>query len=549
MHFKPFRSLALAAIPLLPATLLADTPASTQWIVTSAKVSGGGNDYVTSLRIVNPNAAAVEVDMYFLPQTPLDASNNALGDNSAAPKVAVTVPANSTLALDDVLASKFGTAGAGGIRIESFAATGGLNPAPAGVWVLSQTLVVNAKNQAGTPGTNGFAIPSQNQDQVVAVGETAYVPYISGSPSTTPPSGYRTNLFLLSTNATGTTGVTVTLRKGDGTSLGSKNITLGKLSQTQINNIASFFGYVPAASDTNLTALVTVTSGGPVATGASIIDNAIGSISYAPPVKMPVANNGAYGLILDDGGTAFRGAPTSSTARSTSSRAGIVIPSCGGQDTLFFIQGFGTDSRPEHDVHEERGRQHVLRGNPGRRLRHNGATFSGTIQTNFDGTDLRHPDVHARRRARRQPVPRRDRDVHLHRRQGPGPVRRCPARRADALTLCAAVSGARFPRPRRTSTASRSAACRRSRSRPSSRIPARYSAKAVRVEGANAGAAGRPALKDGDAVLPVVSDGSFKLPQDLAGGFLAAEGRARAAETGAVFVATGVEVRREGPAR
>jgi hypothetical protein len=79
--------------------------------------------------------------------------------------------------------------------------------------------------------------------------------------------------------------------------------------------------------------------------------------------------------------------------------------------------------------------------------------------------------------------------------------------------------------------------------------PARYSAKAVRVEGLNAGAAGRPALKEGDAVLPVVSDGSFKVPQDLAGGFLAAEGRARAAETGAVFVATGVEVRHEGAAR
>jgi hypothetical protein len=79
--------------------------------------------------------------------------------------------------------------------------------------------------------------------------------------------------------------------------------------------------------------------------------------------------------------------------------------------------------------------------------------------------------------------------------------------------------------------------------------PARYSAKAVRVEGLNVGAAGRPALKDGDAVLPIVSDGSFKLPADLAGGFLAAEGRARAADSGAVFVATGVEVRREGPAR
>ncbi len=338
MRLKSLSPLAFAAISLLPATLFADIPASTQWIVTSAKVSGGGNDYVTSLRIVNPNPAAVEVDMYFLPQTPLDASNSALSDNSAAPKVAVTVPANSTLALDDLLASKFGTAGAGGIRIDSFAATGGLNPDPAGVWALSQTLVVNAKNQAGTPGTNGFAIPSQNNEQVVALGETAYVPYISGSPTTNPPSGYRTNLFLLSTNATGTTGVTVTLRKGDGTSLGSKNITLGKLSQTQINNIASFFGYVPAASDTNLTALVTVTSGGPVATGASIIDNAIGSISYAPPVKMPVANNGAYGLILNDG-FGFSGRAEIFQGSFDYLSAGIVIDACGGQPTLFFVQG------------------------------------------------------------------------------------------------------------------------------------------------------------------------------------------------------------------
>jgi hypothetical protein len=75
--------------------------------------------------------------------------------------------------------------------------------------------------------------------------------------------------------------------------------------------------------------------------------------------------------------------------------------------------------------------------------------------------------------------------------------------------------------------------------------PARYAAKAIRVEGANAGAAGSPALKDGDAVLPIVSDGTFKLPANLAGGFLAAEGRARAERGGAVFVATGVEARRE----
>jgi hypothetical protein len=377
MRVKLSYSLALAVILLLPATLLGDTPASTQWVVTSAKATGaGGNQYVTSLRIVNPNAAAVEVDMYFLPQTGLDASNNALGDNSGAAKVVVTVPANSTLALDDLLASKFSTAGAGGIRIESFAATGGLSPAPAGVWVLSQTLVVNARNQAGTPGTNGFAIPSQNQDQVVALGETAYVPYISASPSTDPPSGYRTNLFLLSTNATDSTEVTVALRKADGTSVGSQKVTLGKLSQTQINNIASFFGYVPAASDTNLTALVTVTKGGPVATGASIIDNAIGSISYAPPVKMPVANNGAYGLILNDTfGLMGRAEISAGSFNYISAEVGI--PSCAGHDTAFFLQGIGGQNTT-FTVNGD-GSTSFAGTMP------DGATFSGIIQTNFDG--------------------------------------------------------------------------------------------------------------------------------------------------------------------
>ncbi len=379
MHLKRLSPLAFAATLALPAALLADTPASTQWVVTSAKVSGGGNDYVTSLRIVNPSAAAVDVDMFFLPQTPLDASNNALGDNSGASKVTVNVPANSTLALDDVLASKFSTAGAGGIRIESHAPGGGLNPAAAGVWALSQTLVVNARNQAGTPGTNGFAIPSQNQDQVVALGETAYVPYISGSPSLA--SGYRTNLFLLSTNATGSSGVTVTLRKGDGTSLGSRNLTLGKLAQTQINNISSFFGYVPTASDTNLTALVTVTSGGPVATGASIIDNAIGSISYAPPVKLPVANNGAYGLILTDC-CGFSGRAEVSGGAFDFISAGVTIPAekCGGTDTLFFVQGFGTAPANATFTKNSDGSTSFIGSMS------DNATFSGIIKTYFDGS-------------------------------------------------------------------------------------------------------------------------------------------------------------------
>jgi hypothetical protein len=73
--------------------------------------------------------------------------------------------------------------------------------------------------------------------------------------------------------------------------------------------------------------------------------------------------------------------------------------------------------------------------------------------------------------------------------------------------------------------------------------PAKYAAKAVRVEGRNEGAAGRPALKEGDAVLPILTDGTYALPESLAGGTLAAEGKAQTREGRAVFVATGVEVR------
>ncbi len=121
----------------------------------------------------------------------------------------------------------------------------------------------------------------------------------------------------------------------------------------------------------------------------------------------------------------------------------------------------------------------------------------------------------------------------------PVPVRAAPALAAAALAAFAALPARAadlYGKPLRGLTAVPVAAV--------VAAPEKYSAKAIRVEGKNAGPAGRPALKDGDAVLPIVTDGSFSLPSDLAGGTLAAEGRARASDGGAVFVATGLEVRR-----
>ena len=152
------------------------------------------------------------------------------------------------------------------------------------------------------------------------------MPYVSSS--TSGSTGYRTNLFLLSANGTASTVVTVALVKGDGTVLGTpRDVTLAKYGQTQINDIASSFGY--AANDTNLTARVTVKSGGPVATGASISDNAIASISYSPPVKVARANNGTYGIVLNDGGFEFAGALDIINGSGDYMTMAVVVPNCG----------------------------------------------------------------------------------------------------------------------------------------------------------------------------------------------------------------------------
>ncbi len=365
MRLPPRFAVVAALFPC--AALLADTPATTQWVVTSAKATGGGNQYVTSLRIVNPNAAPAPVDLTLFP------ASDGSGDNGTNPaKVSVSVPANSTLAVDDVLGTKFGTTGAGGLRVDSTGVT------PQAVWVLSQTLVVNAVSSTGVPGTNGFAIPAQNTDQLVALGETAYVPYISSSNSGS--SGYRTNLFLLSANGKDSTVVTVTLLKGDGTVLGTRDVTLARYAQTQINGIAGQFGYT--ANDTNLTATVKVKSGGPVATGASVIDNAIASISYSPPMKVARANNGAYGLLLNDGGFGFSGRLDILSGNGDYMTMAVVVPNCAGANYVFYFQAFGDSAGT--------GKNTSFVAQSDGSISFSGAqadgSFSGTVFPKYDGT-------------------------------------------------------------------------------------------------------------------------------------------------------------------
>ena len=311
-----------------------DFPATTQWVLTSAKVPNvfPAPQYVTSLRIVNPNAQAASVDLTYLSQSPLDSSYTAGGDNGAATPVRVKVGANQTLAIEDVVTTTFGDpapfgAHAGGIRAVS----------DLPVSVFSRTYVSNAQSSSGVPGTFGISIPAVVSDLAVSAGDTAYLPYGAASPDTTK--GFRSNLVLLNT-AAGTSVAHVKVVQGDGTTVGERDYTLARLAQTQQNRLPDSFGYT--GPDENLTVIVTVTSGGPVAVGLTPIDNAINSQNFTGPSKIFAPNNGAFGIVLDDGGYGFSGRLDIASGQADYLSAGIVLTNCPSGVTLYFFQAFGT---------------------------------------------------------------------------------------------------------------------------------------------------------------------------------------------------------------
>ena len=326
------------ALLLLRGPAAADTPATTQWVLATAKATGrGGEEFVSSLRITNPLSAAANVDLTYLAQSPIDASFSATGDNGAAPKVRVTVGPGETLAIEDVLGTTFaGQAApfgipAGGVRVDS----------DLPVSVLSRTFVANARSATGAAGTFGFSIPAQGTGQTVSAGETAWLTYVSSSPSAT--SGFRTNLILLNTG-TATAVASVALVRGDGTPTApARDYTLGRASAAQQTDVGASFGL--AGTETNLRVVVTVRSGGPVAIGASLIDNAISSIAYIPPVKRDVPDDGAYGWVVSQGDPALASAGRLDIQNGAPNfLSGLLAVDCTAGSYLYNFLAYGVDS-------------------------------------------------------------------------------------------------------------------------------------------------------------------------------------------------------------
>ena len=78
------RACAAALLLVLGGAASADTPATTQWVLATAKATGaGGEQFVSSLRISNPLPQPANVDLTYLAQSPIDPSGSATGSRNA----------------------------------------------------------------------------------------------------------------------------------------------------------------------------------------------------------------------------------------------------------------------------------------------------------------------------------------------------------------------------------------------------------------------------------------------------------------------------------
>lgn len=287
---KTVKATAVAVLgfaALVPShAIVAESPDATRWIVTTARGHGArGEQYFSTVRVHNPNTVDATATWSFLPQSPLDASGRAPGDNSGAPSTAVTTPAGQSVELSSFWPQP-GTNLAGGVRVTSTSMDSGGRPLPLTAYSVTRAFRASPAGVVLGPLIEGLPSPS-----LVGAGETGRVPYLEAGQS--DDNTFRSNVFLLSTNAAEETELTLTLIDGDGESRGEKTITLGRLAQTQLNDVARAFGYVPCLHGCPsgslypepIEVLVRVVRGGPVAAAGVLIENESGSNLYVPSVK------------------------------------------------------------------------------------------------------------------------------------------------------------------------------------------------------------------------------------------------------------------------
>ena len=283
-------------------------------IVPSSVYRAGLNEalFVSDVRVFNPTEAPVNVTPVFYDQT---------NGGAAVAAGVLTIPPRSQVKYDNVLSSLFhlGQGPFGPLRFETTAPI-----------VVSSS--VNNENGCGNGSVSGQWLPGIDAAKALASGTLVHL-----GASASQASGYRTNLDFMNPGVD-VASVTVKVRKGDGTLLGSGTLDVAPngLVQRPIDD-PSFPG-VAGTTDTNL--FVEFTSTHPVLAFASVIANASGdpfaivmtpdpavapvaSFTFSPPAPQPgqpvtftdtstnapTASYWSFG----DGGTAVTGATATHT--------------------------------------------------------------------------------------------------------------------------------------------------------------------------------------------------------------------------------------------
>ncbi len=210
-------------------------------------LGAGGAEFQSDVRLLNVTRSPVTVTATFYDQA----------NGATVPASPFTIPARSQASYNNILSTLFGD-GLGSYGPIRFEASGALL-----VWSN-----VDNVNACGTGAVSGQLIPAVDASQALRAGIMGQLA-LSASSTT----GYRTNVVFMNPGTAAAT-VTATLRRGDGSSIGT--VTYPALPADGFRQVALGSGFPGASGMTDTNLFLEFTSNQPVLSFASVINNASG---------------------------------------------------------------------------------------------------------------------------------------------------------------------------------------------------------------------------------------------------------------------------------
>jgi hypothetical protein len=249
------------------ATLLSLAASATTLVIPASGTGPGANDshWQTELTLHNLSASTITATLTF---------HDVLGSAGTS---TVTVAPRATVALADVVATRFGRAAATGAIEVTFDSA------------FAQKLTVSSRTfNKSAAGEFGQDIPAVDQSNIPDAGSTL----VLSGPSSAADARFNFGVYADSAST-----VQWDLVRADGSIAASKQISYAAGTQAQYNSgVSSLFS---AASQDNDTVQATVTNGRAIAYG-SVVNNASGDPTYVPGILARAESRINFGIAFSD---------------------------------------------------------------------------------------------------------------------------------------------------------------------------------------------------------------------------------------------------------